>query len=147
MDIKQIVFPKAQYDDLMAHCHRKFNEKYLPEEKHERKAYGLIGGKRDAEKMVVAKVFALRKNVRKDEQYDDEMTKAMYNHAIPSKTPFEPQMTSSEAAESVTIVIKTSESRATALGESAQAAPSDNSCCALLSVRFQTVKGCPAFKR
>ncbi len=89
MEIKSILFLKMCRDDLLAHCRRKLAEDYLPDEKHERKAYGLVGGQRHGGQMVVAKIFPLRKNVRKDDQYDEEMTKAMYAHGIASKTPFE----------------------------------------------------------
>lgn len=89
MEIKQIVFPKPQYDALIEHCHRKFREEYFPEEKHERKAYGLISGQREGKRIIVSKVFPLRKNMRKDSLYDEEMTMTMKGHAIPSKTPFE----------------------------------------------------------
>ncbi len=40
---KQIIFPKAQQEALLAHCRRKMAEEYLPDEDRARKAYGLIG--------------------------------------------------------------------------------------------------------
>ncbi len=73
----------------MAHCRRKMAEEYLPDEDPARKAYGLIGGQRQGEQMVVGKIFPLKRNMRFSEQYSQEMTKAMHSHAVPSNTPFE----------------------------------------------------------
>ncbi|MBI5787555.1 MAG: hypothetical protein HZA78_01690 [Candidatus Schekmanbacteria bacterium] len=89
MEIKQIIFDKAQYDALIAHCRRKFSGQYLPEERPEKKAYGLAGGKKGGDKLTICKIFPLKKNLRNEDYYDEEMTKTMYAHGIPSKTPFE----------------------------------------------------------
>ena len=58
----------------------------------------------------------------------------------PSSTPFAPQQTSSEARESVTMVITTSEAWARARGELPHFAPAANKLPALSAVRFQTVR-------
>ena len=91
-EIKEIIFPKEQYDILIAHCRRKRAGDYLPGEDPAPKAYGLLAGRRrddDGSSIVVARVFPLKRNVRKDKRYDEEMTRAMYAHGVPSKTPFE----------------------------------------------------------
>jgi hypothetical protein len=59
----------------------------------------------------------------------------------PSRTPLGPQDTCSDAAESVTMVMTTSEVWARALGEAAVAAPAAQRCLAFSAVRFHTVRG------
>lgn len=86
---KEIFLPKSQQEALLVHCRRKWAEDYLPEENHARKAYGLIAGQSNGDKIVVTQIFPLKKNTRKDNQYDEEMTQTMQEHAIPSQTPFE----------------------------------------------------------
>jgi len=86
---KKIVFPSEWRKTLLDHCIRKYHEEYHPNETHERKAYGLIGGTQEGEIIRVGGVFALKKNRRFDEEYIKYMTEMMAEYAVESKTPFE----------------------------------------------------------
>ena len=85
----KIIFPSEWEKTLLDHCIRKYREEYNPEETHERKAYGLIGGSQEGTVIRVGGVFPLRKNRRFDEDYIKYMTEMMSEYAVKSKTPFE----------------------------------------------------------
>ena len=60
----------------------------LEGETHERKAFGLVGGRKSGSDFLAEKCFPLIKNVRNLEPYANFMDQAMQDHAIPSETPF-----------------------------------------------------------
>src|SRR4029077_4207388 len=67
--------------------------------------------------------------------------------SAPASLPLVPQSTPSSAGGSLTIVIRTCEAAATSFGDFASLAPSPTNSFARLAVRFQTVRGKPAFNK
>src|SRR4029077_8951517 len=67
--------------------------------------------------------------------------------STPESLPFVPQSTASRAGGSLPMVIRTSDAAATSLGDVTSVAPSATSSFAREVVRFQTVRGNPAFNK
>lgn len=88
-DAREIVFPPELYDQLVSHCLRKLRQEFREDETPERKAYGLVGGRIDGNRIVVTQVFPLRRNARWDPQYREDMDRLMDETAIRSETPLD----------------------------------------------------------
>ncbi len=83
----RIFFPTKYYQAVLEHCKRKMAENYLEGESHGRKAFGLIGGRKNGADYVVERCFPLLKNVRQISPYKKIMDSVMTEYAIPSETP------------------------------------------------------------
>lgn len=74
---------------MLAHCHRKLiGENYLPGEDHDRKAFGLLGGRVIEGEIEVITCHPLLHNARQSDVHRDHMDQMMAAHAVPSETPF-----------------------------------------------------------
>ncbi|MFU8802299.1 MAG: hypothetical protein ACNA8W_00680, partial [Bradymonadaceae bacterium] len=85
-EIQEFILADHLYDELIAHCRRKMAEDYLPEEVPERKAYGLLGARLEDGVATLTNVFALRRNLRHDPAYQEEIDQFMIDFAVPSET-------------------------------------------------------------
>ena len=85
----RILFPVKYYQAVLEHCKRKMTENYLEGESHERKAFGLIGGRRDGSDYIAERCFPLLKNARQLHPYNKLMDTVMAEYAIPSETPLD----------------------------------------------------------
>ena len=83
----RIIFPVKHYQAILEHCKRKLAENYLDGESHERKAFGLIGGRQNGTDYIVEQCFPLLKNARQLYPYNKLMDSVMAEYAIPSETP------------------------------------------------------------
>lgn len=73
---------------MLAHCHRKLSgEKYLPGEDHDRKAFGLLGGRKSDGAIEVITCHPLLHNDRQNNTHKVYMDQMMAAHAVPSETP------------------------------------------------------------
>ncbi len=86
--IKQIILPNTNWEEILEHCKRKLAGDYLRGESRIRKAYGLVAGIQNDDILTVAGVFPLKKNVRDEEPYKTYMDRMMEEYAMRSKTPF-----------------------------------------------------------
>jgi len=82
-----IVFPSDFYRQLIDHCRRKYHGDYHADELAERKAYGLIGGKRVEGKnqIEITDVFPLLRNMRNDERFGGYINEVMEDAGNASK--------------------------------------------------------------
>jgi hypothetical protein len=83
----RIIFPVRHYQAVLEHCKRKLAENYLEGESPERKAFGLLGGRKSGANFMVERCFPLLKNARHLSPYDKHMDEIMAEYAIPSETP------------------------------------------------------------
>jgi hypothetical protein len=86
-DISQIVMPRPLYAAVCNHVVRKLTGHYLEGETPERKAFGMLAGRRRGDAIDVTGVFPLLVNLRQDRRYAGEMDEIVDAHAIPSETP------------------------------------------------------------
>ena len=84
----RILFPVALYGTVIEHCKRKLSQNYLEGENHERKAFGLIAGRKSGADFIVERCFPLLKNARHLSPYNKVMDSVMTEYAVPSETPF-----------------------------------------------------------
>jgi len=74
---------------MLAHCDRKLiGENYLSGEDHDRKAFGLLGGRINDGIIEVISCYPLLHNARQSNIHKDYMDQMMEAHATPSETPF-----------------------------------------------------------
>jgi hypothetical protein len=85
--VKQIILPEALWQEIVSHCRRKLEGKYLEGESPVRRAYGLVAGSQNQHGLNVERVVPIKKNVRDQEPYKTYMDEVMERHAVPSKTP------------------------------------------------------------
>ncbi|MGH3977535.1 MAG: hypothetical protein ACRDRZ_00805 [Pseudonocardiaceae bacterium] len=85
--VREIVVPAVWYAQLVQHARRKLAGEYLPDEEAAPKAYGLLGGRFQAQRMVVTLVFPLRRNLRHAAAYKSHVDQLMDEVAVPSETP------------------------------------------------------------
>ena len=85
--IKRIILPDSNWQEIVAHGKRKLAGDYLPGESKGKRAYGIIAGFQNENLLEVARVLPGKKNVRSEEPYKTYMDKLMTQHAVPSKTP------------------------------------------------------------
>ena len=83
----RIFFPVKLYQAVLEHCKRKLSEDYLEGESPERKAFGLIGGRKNGADYIVERCFPLLKNARQLHPYNKIIDSVMAEYAIPSETP------------------------------------------------------------
>lgn len=76
------------FETMLGHCRRKLLGEYQPGEDRNRKAFGLLAGRRAAGTIMVSRCFPLLRNARQNEAHCAFMDRMMADHAIPSETPF-----------------------------------------------------------
>jgi len=81
-----IELPQACWKEIISHCRRKLNGKFIGDESAEMKAFGLVSGNKQDSKIIVKRCFALKKNARYQKPYSEYMNKILAQHAIPSET-------------------------------------------------------------
>ncbi len=84
---KQIILPNINWQKILEHCNRRLAGHYLPGESAGRKAYGVLAGTQNRDKLYIERVLPIKKNVRDKEPYKTHMDRVMDEHAVPSKTP------------------------------------------------------------
>ncbi len=85
----EILMPRPLYATIVGHVVRKLTGHYLPDETHERKAFGMIAGRRRGTALEVTAVYPLLVNLRREERHATDMDEIVDAHAIPSDTPNE----------------------------------------------------------
>ena len=84
----RILFPGTLYESVIEHCKRKLSQNYLEGESQERKAFGLIAGRKSGADYIVERCFPLLKNARQLSPYNKIMDSVMAEYGVPSETPF-----------------------------------------------------------
>lgn len=87
--ITEILLPRPHYDSIVGHVVRKLSGHYVDGESAERKAFGMLAGRRQGATVAVTAVFPLLVNLRHDARYAADMDEIVDAHAIPSQTPNE----------------------------------------------------------
>ncbi len=83
----RIDLPLNYQRQIIDHCLRKLEGNYLENENRNLKAFGLLAGDKNGERIKIAAVYPLMKNVRSVEPHSQFMDRMMEEHAIPSETP------------------------------------------------------------
>lgn len=83
----RILVPVKHYQAITGHCKRKLDENYIEGESRERKAFGLLGGRKNNSDYIVDRCFPLLKNGRQLSPYNRMMDSVLAEYAIPSETP------------------------------------------------------------
>ena len=81
-----IELPNACWEEIISHCRRKLNGKFIGDESAEKKAFGLVAGNQEDSRIIVKRCFVLKKNARYQLPYSEYMNKVLARHAIPSET-------------------------------------------------------------
>ena len=81
-----IELPQACWKEIISHCRRKLNGKFIGDESAEKKAFGLVAGNKEDSRIIVKRCFALKKNARYQLPYSEYMNRILAQHAIPSET-------------------------------------------------------------
>jgi hypothetical protein len=84
-----IHLPTTLFDEMVGHCLRKLQGKYVSGEGHAPKAFGLIGGKIEKTILSVETIIPLLKNARDCGERKAIMDTAMNRHAVASETPLD----------------------------------------------------------
>jgi hypothetical protein len=82
----EIALPLAGWAEIVSHCRRKLNKKFVRGESEEKKAFGLVAGRKESARIVVKRCFPLLKNARYQSPYLEYMNKILAQHAIASET-------------------------------------------------------------
>lgn len=85
--VRQILLPVENWQQILEHCERKLEGRYLEGESRVRRAYGLVAGTQNQQILTVERILRVKKSVRDQEPYKTHMDKIMAEHAVPSKTP------------------------------------------------------------
>jgi hypothetical protein len=81
-----IELPQPCWKQIISHCRRKLNGKFIGDESAEKKAFGLVAGNKEDSRIIVKRCFALKKNARYQLPYSEYMNRILVQHAIPSET-------------------------------------------------------------
>lgn len=88
--VTAIRLSRACYSNVVSHAVRKLTGgHYLEDETPERKAFGMLTGRRTGGEIVVTGVFPLIVNMRHDAGHRTAMDEVVGEYAIPSETPME----------------------------------------------------------
>jgi hypothetical protein len=87
--VAEILMPRPLYASIVGHVVRKLTGHYLPGETPERKAFGMIAGRRRGAALEVTAVYPLLVNLRHEARHAADMDEIVDAHAIPSATPNE----------------------------------------------------------
>ncbi len=85
--IDRIIIPADVRRDLLKHCRRKLDGRYLAGEEPRPKAFGVVGGRIHGRVAAVTRVIELRRNVRNISPYREAMDRQLTRYAVPSETP------------------------------------------------------------
>ncbi len=87
--VREIHLAAETYAALLGHARRKLRGEYRPGETRERKAFGLLAGRIDAERIATNDVVALARNLRHDDPYREQIDTLVHALAVPSETPLQ----------------------------------------------------------
>jgi|HubBroStandDraft_6_1064221.scaffolds.fasta_scaffold669077_2 hypothetical protein len=82
-----IYISKDAYGQMLTHAQRKLRGDFQPPETPERKAFGLLGGHVEEDRVNVVDLVALLRNRRTDEAYRPTLDPLIDQLAVPSETP------------------------------------------------------------
>jgi len=85
LDVR-IEFPGTCWQEIISHCRRKLDGRYIGDEPAEKKAFGLVAGRKEDSRLIAKRCFALKKNARYQLPFSDYMDRILAQHAIPSET-------------------------------------------------------------
>ncbi|MBU0675955.1 MAG: hypothetical protein KJ950_15065 [Proteobacteria bacterium] len=85
----QIIFPDSCRQEMINHCRRKLAREFIEGEAQELKAFGLLAGNREGDRIQVGRCLPLLRNVRSQLPHRQFMDEIMTAHAIPSITPLD----------------------------------------------------------
>jgi hypothetical protein len=86
-DIDRIFLPQDVWQGIVAHCRRKVDGDFLPDESKVNRAFGILAGVQAVRELHVRKVLPVKRNARNQEPLKSFMDKMMKEHAVPSSTP------------------------------------------------------------
>ncbi len=113
---KKIYIKAVCMTTMIDHCHRKLSGPYLSEESKEKKAFGILAGKKKDSGIKVEICFPLKKNARSQSPYTDYFDKIMAEHAVPSETPYDQRGWVADPEEMSNIVIECQRKKITIIG-------------------------------
>lgn len=87
--VREIRLAAGAYDALLAHARRKLRGEHRPGETRERKAFGLLAGRIDGERIETTDVVALARNLRHEDPYRAQIDAMVHALAVPSETPLQ----------------------------------------------------------
>jgi len=87
--IREIDLPAGHYGTLLGHARRKLRGDHLPGETAEQKAFGLLVGRIDGDRIETTQVVALARNLRHEAAYKEHIDALVHALAVPSQTPLE----------------------------------------------------------
>jgi len=83
----RIVLPGVRWQEIIEHCTRKLERRYLAGETIEPKAYGLLAGTQRGDTLFVEQVLQARSNLRNEEPYKAHVDMMIEKHPEPSTIP------------------------------------------------------------
>ena len=87
--VREIHLSGEQHATLLAHARRKLRGDHLPGETAERKAFGLLVGQVDGDRVTTTGVVPLARNLRHEQPYRAQIDALVHALAVPSQTPLE----------------------------------------------------------
>ena len=111
-----IELPQVCWKEIISHCRRKLNGKFIGDESAEKKAFGLVAGNKEDSRIIVKRCFALKKNARYQLPYSEYMDKILAQHAIPSETGLDKRGWVADPQELMGVIKKCQEQALTILG-------------------------------
>ncbi|MBW3609091.1 MAG: hypothetical protein KY463_12200 [Actinobacteria bacterium] len=87
--VREIHLSREQYAVLVGHARRKLRGEYLPGETLERKAFGLLVGRIEGERATTTAIVPLRRNLRHEQPYKEQIDALVHALAVPSQTPLQ----------------------------------------------------------
>ena len=111
-----IEFSQVCWEEIISHCRRKLNGKFIGDESAEKKAFGLVAGNKEDSRIIVKRCFALKKNARYQLPYSEYMNRILAQHAIPSETGLDKRGWVADPQELVGVIEKCQEQALTILG-------------------------------
>jgi hypothetical protein len=111
-----IELPRLCWNEIISHCRRKLNGKFIGDESAEKKAFGLVAGNKEDSRIIVKRCFALKKNARYQLPYSKYMNRILEQHAIPSETGLDKRGWVADPQELTDVIKKCEEQGLTILG-------------------------------
>jgi hypothetical protein len=111
-----IELPQVCWKEIISHCRRKLNGKFIGDESAEMKAFGLVVGNKEDSRIIVKRCFALKKNARYQLPYSKYMNRILEQHAIPSETGLDKRGWVADPQELTDVIKKCEEQGLTILG-------------------------------
>lgn len=88
-EVREFLVPRSVRDAVVGHARRKLRGDHVAGEERERRAYGLLAGRRQRDRVELSHAFPLRRNLRGTSAFKAYMDGVMREVAVPSETPFE----------------------------------------------------------